>query len=216
MAKFKHIIWDWNGTLLDDLHQNMQVTNLMLTRRGLPLLDSVEKYHSLFGFPVINFYYKMGYTFENETFQDIAREYNEEMDYLFSETDIFEDAEPTLRAFKHAGLNQLIVSQLEIRTLEQQATEREIDHFFTEILGTRDIYVKSKVDIALGWQRRIGAIWKEILFIGDTSHDIETARALGCECVLVPRGHASKKELETTGCRVFDNLDEVRKYVLDE
>ncbi len=216
MTKFKHIIWDWNGTLLDDLHQNLQVTNLMLSRRGLPLLESIEKYHSLFGFPVINFYYKMGYTFEKETFRDIAREYNEEMDYLFPETDIFNDAEPTLRAFKQAGLNQLIVSQLEIRSLEKQTAEREIDHFFTEILGTRDIYVKSKVDIALDWQRRTGATGEEILFIGDTAHDIETARALGCECILLPRGHASKESLIATGCRVFTDLSEVKKYVLGE
>ena len=43
MLHMKHIIWDWNGTLLDDLDVSMDALNSILTKEQLPLvLDKDE------------------------------------------------------------------------------------------------------------------------------------------------------------------------------
>ena len=52
--KYKNVVWDWNGTLLNDVKVGVNTLNDMLGRRGLPLL-SVEDYKEKFGFPVIDF-----------------------------------------------------------------------------------------------------------------------------------------------------------------
>ena len=49
--KYKNVVWDWNGTLLNDVKVGVNTLNDMLGRRGLPLL-SVEDYKEKFGFPV--------------------------------------------------------------------------------------------------------------------------------------------------------------------
>lgn len=213
MAKYKHIIWDWNGTLLDDLQLNFNVVNTLLQRRNLPALESVDYYHSIFSFPIIDFYTVMGFDFNKESFHDVAKEYTFMIDDSFPELEIFPDAEGALWHFKQMGINQLIVSQLEHITLQKQVRAHEIDHFFTEILGTRDIYAKSKVDIGVDWLKRSGAKGDEILFVGDTVHDFEVAESIGCDCVLIARGHNSFDMLSATGARVLNSIDELKALV---
>ena len=46
--RYRHLIWDWNGTLLDDVEYCVGVMNVILRRRGLPELDR-QRYHAVFG-----------------------------------------------------------------------------------------------------------------------------------------------------------------------
>ena len=64
MSKFRYIMWDWNGTLLDDLKANFDTINKLLSDRNLPEMKSIEEYRSLFCFPVIGFYEKTGFDLE--------------------------------------------------------------------------------------------------------------------------------------------------------
>ena len=54
----KHIIWDWNGTLLDDLDVSMEALNYVLEKENLPLVLDKEEYRKYFQFPVIEYYKK--------------------------------------------------------------------------------------------------------------------------------------------------------------
>jgi phosphoglycolate phosphatase len=60
VPRYRHIVWDWNGTLLDDLDYSIGVMNTLLARRALPLLDRA-RYHALFDFPVRDYYYRLGF-----------------------------------------------------------------------------------------------------------------------------------------------------------
>lgn len=212
--KYKYIMWDWNGTILDDLQINFEIENTLLSRRGKKTLSAVEQYHEKFGFPIITFYEKLGFDLENERFEDIARDYVFEYDERFPEAEIFEDAESVLREFKFKGIRQMILSATEQKFLEKQVRAHEIEHFFTDILGTKDVYAKSKVDIALRWISENDVDSADVLFVGDTTHDFEVAENIGCDCVLVARGHNSYDRLVATGATVLENLEELRKLVL--
>jgi len=60
MDRIGGIIWDWNGTLLNDIQLCVQTINEMLDKRNLPLL-SVNDYKDVFSFPVKNYYQKIGF-----------------------------------------------------------------------------------------------------------------------------------------------------------
>ena len=47
-----YVVWDWNGTLFDDVALCIQVMNGMLEKRGLPRLAGPEQYRQVFTFPV--------------------------------------------------------------------------------------------------------------------------------------------------------------------
>lgn len=213
MSKFKYIMWDWNGTILDDLTINFETINKLLSDRGLPSMKSLSEYKDLFGFPVIDFYEKIGFDLENEKFENIARDYVREYYNRFFESDIFPDAENVLRYVLSTEREQLIVSATEQEALLKQVEEFGIDHLFTEILGMSDIYAKSKVQLAERWMKENGVNPKDVLFIGDTTHDFEVARNIGCSCILISSGHNSRERLLFTGCPVFERISDVIAYL---
>lgn len=213
MAAYKHIMWDWNGTLLDDLQINFEIENTLLSKRNLPEMKSIEDYHRIFTFPIIKFYEKMGFDLENERFEDIARDYTYEYEKRFHEAEIFEDAESTVRQLTGLGINQIILSMTENKWLFSQVSFHGIDHLFSDILGTGDIYAKSKVAIAKRWMAEKGAEGKDVLFIGDTTHDYEVAESIGCDCVLIARGHNAESVLKETGAAVLENIGQVIGYI---
>ncbi len=216
MSKFKYIMWDWNGTILDDLKINFETINKLLSDRNLPSMESLKQYRDLFGFPVIHFYEKIGFDLENEKFQDVARDYVREYYSRFFECDIFPEVEKVLRYILSAGIEQLIVSATEQESLLKQVEEFGIDHLFTDILGMSDIYARSKVELAERWMKENGVSPKDVLFIGDTTHDAEVADSIGCTCILISSGHNSKERLLFTGCLVFESIGDVISYLEEQ
>lgn len=214
MPKYNYIIWDWNGTILDDLQLNFEVENTLLTRRGRKLIKDIDEYHEKFQFPIIKFYESLDFDLENEKFEDIAREYVLEFDERFYELETFPDAESVIRDFKFKGIEQIILSQTEQRWLEKQVAFHEMDYLFTELLGARDIYVKGKVGIALEWITKNDIDTSQVLMVGDTLHDYEVAETLGCDCILIARGHQSKEKLLTTGAVVLNSIEELKRMVI--
>ena len=214
MPGYKYIIWDWNGTILDDLQLNFEVENTLLPRRGRKLIKDIDEYHEKFQFPIIKFYESLDFDLENEKFEDIAKEYVFEFDERFYELEIFDDAESVIREFKYKGIEQIVLSQTEQRWLEKQVSFHGLDYLFTELLGARDIYVKGKVAIALAWITRNDIDANDVLMVGDTVHDFEVAQNIGCDCMLIARGHNSKERLLSTGAVVLDSIEELKRRVI--
>ena len=85
----------------------------------------------------------------------------------------------------------------------------KIEHFFEVISGDDDIHVGSKSGRAIELVK--GVDRKKILYIGDSEADVITANDVGCDCVLICKGHQPRKILEKFGCPVIDNLTELKK-----
>ena len=68
----KHIIWDWNGTLFNDVEMSVSVMNSILKERKLPIM-TVEYYRSIFTFPVVDYYKKLNLNFKEEPFEIVGK-----------------------------------------------------------------------------------------------------------------------------------------------
>ena len=77
MSAYRHVIWDWNGTLLDDAWLCVEITSGLLRRRHLEPLTP-ERYERLFDFPVRIYYERLGFDLEAESFEEIGSEFIEE------------------------------------------------------------------------------------------------------------------------------------------
>ena len=69
-----YVVWDWNGTLLDDAEVCLAVMDRMLVRRGLPPIGDMERYREIFTFPVRDYYALAGLDMDAEPFTDLADE----------------------------------------------------------------------------------------------------------------------------------------------
>jgi phosphoglycolate phosphatase len=212
MAKYSHIIWDWNGTLLDDVYHCMDAMNQMLAKRGLPIMNEIADYHKVFVFPIINYYQNVGFDFEKEPFADLAVEFIDR--YHANKTGdspLHDGAETVLKTINEMGITQIILSASEQENLLSQVKEFPIEHYFAEMLGLSDIYAKSKIEIGQDYLQNNRA--DKALLIGDTVHDYEVATALNADCILVANGHQSKETLATCGVTVVDDISEILEYI---
>ena len=216
MSKYTYILWDWNGTLIDDLQMNIDLENSMLKERKLPPLPSKEFYLENFDFPILDFYHLIGYTFENESYDEVAEIYAAEYEKRLETTFLFPDAKGVLDALSDRGFKQVIISATEQNMLLSQVERYGISRYFESVLGTENKLGQSKVQTAVSWLFKNGIDPKTAVFVGDTLHDFETAKAIGCDCILTSRGHFSKTRLLTAGCPVADSLDEVLERLMEE
>lgn len=206
-AKYKHIIWDWNGTLLDDAWLCVEILNGMLGRRGMKA-TTLCRYQEQFDFPVINYYVKLGFDFEKESFDDVAREYIITYESAYHKCRLRDGAVDIIKRFKARGILQSVLSASQRSSLIRALELFGLKSFFENIAGLEDYYARSKADAAKKLLKDISACGKEILLIGDTTHDYEVAGMLGADCLLLPAGHQSEQRLLACGAKVCDSFEQ--------
>lgn len=211
MENVKQIIWDWNGTLLNDMEMCVEVINEMLPRYNLKTL-SIAHYKEVFGFPVKDYYKKIGFNFDQNPFEVVGLEF---MDSYFKKLDncpLFEEAIIVLEYFEKKGLNQLVLSAMEDNALEKNLEQKGIRHFFNRVQGINNHLASGKEELAKGLIKKSGFSASESLVIGDTLHDLQVAKAIGSPCVLIAQGHISKERLIKEHPLVFDSLSDFLNY----
>lgn len=214
MKSFDFVLWDWNGTLLNDLEMNLEIVDVLLSKHSIKTEVSREFYLNNFGFPVSRFYEKMGFDLSKHEFLSLADEYDEEYLKRLRKTELFENTRATLAALSSAGVHQAVISATEHERLVSQVKGYGIEEYFDAVLGTKNHFGNGKTDVAKEWLKNSGADPKRTVFIGDTLHDFECSKAIGCACFLIARGHNSKEKLLESGCEVFDDISQIKTRVL--
>jgi len=202
------IIWDWNGTLLNDVRMCVDAINILLKCRHIPLLD-LERYRDIFTFPVIDYYRAAGFDFEKEPFEKPAMEFIKLYHEKLPEVALFTEVEPILNKFSSMGFNQVVLSAMEHDSLMKSLKTHQILHYFQHVSGLSDHYANGKKDLGEQMIAQLSQPLDELILIGDTIHDKEVADHLGIDVVLVSNGHQSTSRLETSGARVVSSLNEL-------
>ncbi len=210
ISKYRHIIWDWNGTLIDDIWLVVEIMNKMLKKRSLPEID-LNKYREIFDFPVTKYYLKLGFDFSLEPFEELTVEFISEYYERFNECKLFDSAEEVLKEISDMGISQSILSASKEDTLTEKIKHYGIDKYFCRILGLDNHYAESKVDRGKKWIAELNLRPKEVLLIGDTAHDYDVSEHMGCDCLLIANGHYSYKRLVKPGVDVVRSLKEITK-----
>ena len=207
MGSTTYILWDWNGTLLDDTEAALATLNFMIAERGgTPM--TMEYYRDRFAFPVKPFYDAIGIVAKDEAeWAAIAREYHEV--YARQPKRLNRGAVAALETVRRAGVKQSIISALRQDLLEKDVSDYGVKDYFECVYGTDNLDGASKLDRALELLQRIVETARpgesdlsRVVLIGDALHDKEVADALGVRCVLCAQGsHAAwrLREVAPTG-----------------
>jgi len=213
--KYQHVIWDWNGTLLDDAVATVKAVNSMLHNRKLGSI-TLKEYREHITYPVIQLYLDAGFDLINESYEDICEEFARYYQENASEISLHKDAVSALAWFRDNGIRQHIVSASEYGVLVEQVSLYGIIGYFDTIYGQRNKRGDSKEHLAMNLMADLSADPEKMLFIGDTVHDYEIARNIGARCLLVSNGHCSTARLENTGSPVFPCLGALLQAIKQE
>lgn len=210
-----YILWDWNGTLLDDTRAAFDTLNIMLEKRGVKHIE-MQFYLDNFAFPVRPFYEEIGMVLENEDWDALAREYHDTYHAQLSQR-LNPLALDALAMVERAGLRQSIISALRQDLLERDTAAFGVRKHMEFVAGVDNLDGASKVDRArrfLAQLRELNPPATRYVMIGDALHDKEVADSLGIECILCGVGSHAAWRLRKIA-PTADNLVEAVEMALN-
>ena len=210
--KIKAIIWDWNGTLLNDVDICISCMNVLLKKRKFATIDK-EKYVNIFTFPVRDYYQNAGFDFRKENFEVPAMEFIKLYHQSLPLAKLQPCANDVLAYFESLGLKQFVLSAMEHNSLLKSLKDNKVYEHFIHVNGIDNHYAHSKLEIGKDLIIKTGFTPDEILLIGDTLHDKDVAEGLGVNFVLVAKGHQSKEKLLKETSLVVDELLKVKELL---
>ncbi len=199
----RHVFFDWNGTLQDDVLAAVAGTNALLSDQGRPEI-TLDRYRGVFSFPARSSYAALGIDLEHHDWDALC-------DRFFSvfaahPVALFPGAEGALRSLRAAGVTLSIVTSSERRSVERALDRYGIRDAFGAVSGQSDAAAGSKIGQALALFRSLGIGPEEACMVGDTGHDKEVADEIGCPCVLLASGYESRTRLAARGVPVLDSV----------
>ena len=212
MIALEHIIWDWNGTLLDDRWLTISAMNNVLARRSMDELTE-DRYLQLFTFPVIEYYRRLGFDFEKDSFSELGTEFINEYNTRAFEPKLHDSIIDLISELSKNGVSHSILSASSQKILDKLASYHNIDHYFKAVFGQDNHYAYGKIETGKMWIKKSGIDPKRTLFIGDTEHDLEVANAVGAHCALLSWGHTSAERLEKMEVNVYNTVLDLKSWI---
>jgi phosphoglycolate phosphatase-like HAD superfamily hydrolase len=202
----RHVVWDWNGTLIDDHVAVVAAINDALASLRLPPIDS-HIFRTHFTRPVQRFYERVaGRPIAPGEWQTLDEAYHESYAAWAERLELTPDALATLAAAQAAGLTQSLLSMWRHRDLVPLVERLGIGHFFLRVDGLRVPGGGGKTEHLRAHLAALEIEASAALLVGDTLDDLEAARTVGARCVLYDGGSHHRSALEATGVPVVDTL----------
>jgi len=208
LSTYNFVVWDWNGTLVNDAWLCLHIVNNLLARYEKPTI-SQEKYENTFSFPVEKYYEKIGFNFSEIPFKQLGTEWMDAYKDSWQECALHDGAAGVIQTLRSNNINQAVVSAMDVELLHQCVRHYGILGNFLALRGLDHHYADGKEEVAAKFVSSFELDPQKILFIGDTLHDVQVAERVGADCVLYYSGHQSKKRLEQSGKRILGDLTEI-------
>ncbi|MCB9799486.1 MAG: HAD-IA family hydrolase [Candidatus Omnitrophica bacterium] len=198
LKKKKLLIYDLDGTLIDTREDIALSANAMRTGMGMPPLE----HEKIYGYVGWGLHYLVEKCLETQDQKMIEKGGKIYRDYyarhMLDHARPYSGAREFLDA--HKGAHQVVITNkpdpYTSDMLEALALTR---YFFRIIPGNGDYPHKPDPASTLDMIRICGVEASEVLWIGDSTIDIETARASGVPIAVVTHGFADKRDLENAG-----------------
>lgn len=211
MKKYSTIIWDFNGTLIDDVYAALGAVNDMLTKRNQPVI-TLDDYSKNVDIPIWKFYERVfipGTITPDEAISEFATGY----DKYIKSYPVMDGAVKILEHFRTLGKTQLIVSASHIDKVTAQLKNLNLYQYFTDILAMNDYNCTDKTFLAQQYLREKGISPESVVCIGDCIADWQMSKVLGCDCILNTKGHQIRRELSVTDAVIVDSLEEILSII---
>ncbi len=203
LASKRHVIWDWNGILLNDVDHAVETMNHLLGSHALPLLDRV-RYQKIFDFPVKNYYDSLGFDYSKESFESLCHRFVDRFMAGFHSLPLVGRMEDMLKKLHGNNIKQSILSATDQRNLDSMILHFGLNDFFSHVFGIDNKFAGSKVVRGRELLKISGVSPNETIIVGDTLHDLEVANELGIEAVLLSHGHQCAERLRVHHAEVIE------------
>jgi len=178
---FRNLIFDWSGTLVDDMGPVIEATNAVLEKYGIAPFDR-EGFRRSFRLPYREFYEEM---LPGVSLEELEAHFRPAFDQAVTSVTVLPHAREKLEWAKSRGMRMFVLTSMDATAFARQLAEFGMESFFEKtyagVLDKRDLIEKILITHELHRD--------ETAFVGDMTHDIETARHGGISSIAVLTGY---------------------------
>ena len=213
MTKIKNIIWDWNGTIVNDSWVFVDVMNVFLKKQGLPL-TSLDEYKKNFCFPIQKYWKGLGFVFNDKEFNVINKKFIQQYQKKMFLPKLHHGIVSVINRINKKNFSQFVLSASEQSLLNKSIEHYKLASKFKGVFGVDNLNASGKGLLGKKLILKNKLNPNSTLLIGDTEYDWETARFLQCNVLLISHGHICNSRLKKTGCVVVKNIAELKRWLL--
>lgn len=178
---FRNLIFDWSGTLVDDMGPVIEATNAVLGKYGIAPYDR-EGFRRSFRLPYREFYAEM---LPGVALEELESHFRPAFDGATSPVTVLPHAREKLEWAHARGMKMFVLTSMDADAFLRQLHEFGMEDFFEKtyagVLDKREL-----IDFIIETH---GLDREETAFVGDMTHDIETARHGGISSIAVLTGY---------------------------
>lgn len=204
----KHLVWDWNGTLLDDIDAVIGATNAAFEELGLETI-TLERYRELYTVPVPKFYERlMGRLPTDAEWVVMDDAFHKHYWARAEACGLTSGAAELLAERQAAGRTQSLLSLAPHDRLIPIVRRHGIEERFVRVDGRVDASTAGKAGHMVRHVQALGVAPERVVVIGDAADDAVAAAYVGARAVLFTGGSHSRASLARVGVPVVDSLAE--------
>lgn len=176
------VVFDWNGTVVDDLDRAMGATNEVLSERGIPVLDP-HSFRRRFCLPLHAFMREVGVAVAD--LPEAVEQWNSSV--AGQHGPVRDGMELVLAAVWESGIPVVILSAASVDVVHADARRLRIGYYLSAVVGD----ATDKAEELSGLRRRYGSI----VFVGDTVHDVRAGRRADVWTIALTGGYHDRDRL---------------------
>jgi len=199
-----HLVWDWNGTLLDDLHLVVSATNVAFESVGGRPVDA-DEHRARYRRPVAEFYAEMlERAIDEQEFGRLDRLFHDTYRLGLTSMTLAADAMTAIKTWpgSQSLLSMWFHSELvpAVETYGLNGVFTRVDGLRTEVGGhLKAAHLATHLD-------GLGVSGEQVVMIGDSLDDAAAADSVGGQVVLYAGGFTHPDKLRASGRPVADTL----------
>ncbi|MBQ1049983.1 HAD family hydrolase [Micromonospora sp. C51] len=208
-----HLVWDWNGTLLNDLSLVVACTNAVFASEGGPSVTP-DEHRVRFRRPIADYYAEvLGRAVDDDAFGRLDKIFHEAYRVGLTTCELAHDAVEAMAAW--SGSQSLLSMWFHdelvpaVETYGLTGRFARVDGLRAQVGGDRKAESLARHLDALGVDGR------SVVLIGDSLDDADAARAVGGRAVLYTGGFTDRARLLASGHPVADTLTEAVTLATD-
>jgi phosphoglycolate phosphatase-like HAD superfamily hydrolase len=205
----RHVVWDWNGTLLDDNHAVLAAVNSVCAQYGRAAV-TLEEWRAVFSRPILACYEKvLAQPLTEADWDVIDRAYHSAYRLELDTCGLAAGVPDLLHEWRDAGRTQSLLSMWFHDELVPLIGKLSLTDLFARVDGLRGYNMGgSKAAHLIEHLEAQELDPADVVLIGDVVDDAEAAAQAGAQCVLVTTGMMPRERLAAAGVPVTDSIPE--------
>jgi phosphoglycolate phosphatase-like HAD superfamily hydrolase len=209
MTRTSHVVWDWNGTLLDDNDAVLAAVNEVCAGFGRAAL-SWSEWQEVYARPMrVSYERILARVLDDEDWARVDKLYHERYDLLLHTCGLAQGVPDELRRWRDSGRTQSLLSMWFHAQLVPTIERFGLTEYFSRVDGlVGEVGGGSKADSLIRHLQAQELDPAGVVLIGDVVDAALAAQAAGAGGVLVSTGAMTRAALESTGAPVTTSVAE--------